>query len=104
MATVTKDGVTTGYTDFQSALSQICNGKRGTLKLLTHVNLGNAYQYVISGTLDLNGKDLAGKLVCTAGSNLQIVNSGSHISSMAELSAKNGAKVTIADPLRHGDG
>ena len=97
VATVTKDGVTTGYTDFQSALSQICNGKRGTLKLLTHVNLGNAYQYVISGTLDLNGKDLAGKLVCTAGSNLQIVNSGSHISSMAELSAKNGAKVTIAD-------
>ena len=97
VATVTKDGVTTGYTDFQSALSQICNGKSGTLKLLTHVNLGNAYQYVISGTLDLNGKDLAGKLVCTAGSNLQIVNSGSHISSMAELSAKNGAKVTIAD-------
>ena len=97
VASVTKDGVTAGYTDFQSALSQICNGKRGTLKLLTHVNLGNAYQYVISGTLDLNGKDLAGKLVCTAGSNLQIVNSGSHISSMAELSAKNGAKVTIAD-------
>lgn len=97
VASVTKDGVTAGYTDFQSALSQICNGKRGTLKLLTHVNLGNAYQYVISGTLDLNGKDLAGKLVCTAGSNLQIVNSGSHISSMAELSAKNGANVTIAD-------
>lgn len=97
VATVTKDGVTTGYTDFQSALSEICNGKSGTLKLLTHVNLGNAYQYVISGTLDLNGKDLAGKLVCTAGSNLQIVNSSSHISSMAELSAKNGANVTIAD-------
>lgn len=97
VATVTKDGVTTGYTDFQSALSQICNGKSGTLKLLTHVNLGNAYQYVISGTLDLNGKDLAGKLVCAAGSDLQIVNSSSHISSMAELSAKNGANVTIAD-------
>lgn len=97
VASVTKDGVTTGYTDFLSALSQICNGKSGTLKLLTHVNLGNAYQYAISGTLDLNGKDLAGKLVCAEGSDLQIVNSSSHISSMAELSAKNGAKVTIAD-------
>ena len=97
VATVTKDGVTAGYTDFQSALSQICNGKRGTLKLLKDANLGNAYQYEISGTLDLNGKDLGGELVCAEGSDLQIVNSGSHISSMAELSAKNGANVTIAD-------
>ena len=31
VATVTKDGVTTGYTDFQSALDEICDGKRGTL-------------------------------------------------------------------------
>lgn len=97
VATVTKDGVTTGYTNFQSAVSQICNGKSGTLKLLTHVDLGNAYQYEISGTLDLNGKDLAGKLVCAAGSNLQIVNGSSDMSGMAELFVKDGAKVTIAD-------
>lgn len=97
VASVTKDGVTTGYTDFQSALSEICNGKSGTLKLLTHVNLGNAYQYVISGTLDLNGKDLAGKLVCAQGSSLQIVNSGSDMSGMRKLEVWNDAKVTIAD-------
>lgn len=97
VATVTKDGVTTGYTNFQSAASQICNGKSGMLKLLTHVDLGNAYQYEISGTLDLNGKDLAGKLVCAAGSNLQIVNGSSDMSGMAELFVKDGAKVTIAD-------
>ena len=97
VATVTKDGVTTGYTNFQLAVSQICNGKSGTLKLLTHVDLGNAYQYEISGTLDLNGKDLAGKLVCAAGSNLQIVNGSSDMSGMAELFVKDGAKVTIAD-------
>lgn len=97
VATVTKNGVTTGYTDFQSALREICNGKRGTLKLLTHVNLGNAYQYAISGTLDLNGKDLAGKLVCAPGSDLQIVNSRGSRSFVNELSVKNGANVTIAD-------
>ena len=97
VATVTKDGVTTGYTNFQSAVSQICNGKSGTLKLLTHVDLGNAYQYEISGTLDLNGKDLVGKLVCAARSNLQIVNSGSDMSGMGKLEVWNGAKVTIAD-------
>ncbi len=97
VATVTKDGVTTGYTDFQSALSQICNGKSGTLKLLKDANLGNAYQYEISGTLDLNGKNLAGKLVCAQGSNLQIVNSGSDMSGMRKLEVWNGAKVTIAD-------
>ena len=97
VATVTKNGVTTGYTDFQSALREICNGKRGTLKLLTHVNLGNAYQYAISGTLDLNDKDLAGKLVCAPGSDLQIVNSRDSRSFVNELSVKNGAKVTIAD-------
>ena len=97
VATVTKDGVTAGYTNFQSAVSQICNGKSGTLKLLTHVDLGNAYQYEISGTLDLNGKDLLGKLVCAAGSDLQIVNGSSDMSGMAELFVKDGAKVTIAD-------
>lgn len=97
VATVTKNDVTAGYTDFKSALSQICNGKRGTLKLLTHVDLGNAHQYEISGTLDLNGKDLLGKLVCAAGSDLQIVNGSSDMSGMAELFVKDGAKVTIAD-------
>ena len=95
VATVTKDGVTTGYTDFQSAASQICNGKRGTLKLLTDVS--GQYVYRISGTLDLNGKNLAGKLVCAQGSNLQIVNSGSDMSGMRKLEVWNGAKVTIAD-------
>ena len=95
VATVTKDGVTTGYTDFQSALSQICNGKRGTLKLLTDVS--GQYVYRISGTLDLNGKNLAGKLVCAQGSDLQIVNSGSDMSGMGKLEVWNGAKVTIAD-------
>lgn len=95
VASVTKDGVTAGYTDFQSALSEICNGKRGTLKLLTDVN--GQYVYRISGTLDLNGKNLAGKLVCAQGSNLQIVNSGSIMSGMEKLEVWNGAKVTIAD-------
>ena len=95
VATVTKDGVTTGYTDFQSALGEICDGKRGTLKLLTDVN--GQYVYRISGTLDLNGKNLAGKLVCAQGSNLQIVNSGSDMSGMEKLEVWNGAKVTIAD-------
>ena len=97
VATVTKDGVTAGYTDFKSALSQICNGKRGTLKLLTDVSENGQYVYRISGTLDLNGKNLAGKLVCAQGSNLQIVNSGSDMSGMGKLEVWNGAKVTIAD-------
>ena len=95
VATVTKDGVTAGYTDFLSALDEICDGKRGTLKLLTNVN--GQYVYRISGTLDLNGKNLAGKLVCAQGSNLQIVNSGSIMSGMEKLEVWNGAKVTIAD-------
>ena len=95
VATVTKNGVTAGYTDFLSALDEICDGKRGTLKLLTDVN--GQYVYRISGTLDLNGKNLAGKLVCAQGSNLQIVNSGSDMSGMGKLEVWNGAKVTIAD-------
>lgn len=95
VASVTKDGVTTGYTDFLSALDEISEGKRGTLKLLTNVN--GQYVYRISGTLDLNGKNLAGKLVCAQGSNLQIVNSGSDMSGMGKLEVWNGAKVTIAD-------
>ena len=97
VATVTKDGVTTGYTNFQSALDEICDGKRGTLKLLKDVPENGQYVYRISGTLDLNGKDLAGKLVCAQGSNLQIVNSGSDMSGMGKLEVWNGAKVTIAD-------
>ena len=97
VATVTKDGVTTGYTNFQSAVSQICNGKSGTLKLLTHVSLGNNSQYVISGTLDLNGKDLAGELHCEARSDLQIVNNSGSRSFVNELFVKHGARVTIAD-------
>ncbi len=97
VATVTKDGVTTGYTNFQSAVSQICDGKRGTLKLLTHVNLGNNNQYAITGTLDLNGKELTGKLVCARGSDLQIVNSSGIYSSVNELSVEYAANVTIAD-------
>ena len=96
VATVTKNGVTTGYTDFQSALGEIRDGKRGTLKLLTDVS--GQYVYRISGTLDLNGKNLAGKLVCAQGSDLQIVNSGSSdMSEMKKLEVWNGAKVTIAD-------
>lgn len=95
VATVTKDGVTAGYTDFLSALNEICDGKRGTLKLLTDVS--GQYVYRISGTLDLNGKNLAGKLVCAQGSDLQIVNSGSIMSGMGKLEVWNGAKVTIAD-------
>ncbi len=97
VATVTKDGVTTGYTNFQSALDEICDGKRGTLKLLKDVPENGQYVYRISGTLDLNGKNLAGKLVCAQGSNLQIVNSGSDMSGMGKLEVWNGAKVTIAD-------
>ena len=97
VATVTKDGVTTGYTNFQSALDEICDGKRGTLKLLRNVSENGQYVHRISGTLDLNGKNLAGKLVCAQGSNLQIVNSGSDMSGMGKLEVWNGAKVTIAD-------
>ena len=97
VATVTKDGVTAGYTDFLSALDEICDGKRGTLKLLKDVPENGQYVYRISGTLDLNGKNLAGKLVCAQGSNLQIVNSGSDMSGMGKLEVWNGAKVTIAD-------
>lgn len=97
VATVTKDGVTAGYTDFLSALDEICDGKRGTLKLLKDVPENGQYVYSISGTLDLNGKNLAGKLVCAQGSNLQIVNSGSDMSGMGKLEVWNGAKVTIAD-------
>ena len=97
VATVTKDGVTAGYTDFLSALDEICDGKRGTLKLLKDVSENGQYVYRISGTLDLNGKNLAGKLVCAQGSNLQIVNSGSDMSEMEKLEVWNGAKVTIAD-------
>ena len=97
VATVTKDGVTAGYTDFLSALDEICDGKRGTLKLLTDVSENGQYVYRISGTLDLNGKNLAGKLVCAQGSNLQIVNRGSDMSKMGKLEVWNGAKVTIAD-------
>lgn len=97
VATVTKNNVTAGYTDFQSAASQICDGKRGTLKLLKDVSENGQYVYRISGTLDLNGKNLAGKLVCAQGSDLQIVNSGSDMSGMKKLEVWNGAKVTIAD-------
>lgn len=97
VASVTKDGVTAGYTDFLSALDEICDGKRGTLKLLKNVSENGQYVYRISGTLDLNGKNLAGKLVCAQGSNLQIVNSGSDMSGMGKLEVWNGAKVTIAD-------
>lgn len=95
VAAVTKNGVTAGYTDFLSALDEICDGKRGTLKLLKDVS--GQYVYRISGTLNLNGKNLAGKLVCAQGSNLQIVNSGSDMSGMGKLEVWNGAKVTIAD-------
>ena len=97
VATVTKNDVTAGYTDFQSALDEICDGKSGTLKLLKNVSENGQYVYRISGTLDLNGKNLAGKLVCAQGSNLQIVNSGSDMSGMGKLEVWNGAKVTIAD-------
>ncbi len=97
VATVTKDGVTAGYTNFQSAASQISCGESGTLKLLTHVSLGNNNQYAISGILDLNGKDLAGKLVCAPGSYLQIVNNSGSRSFVNELFVKYGARVTIAD-------
>lgn len=97
VATVTKNGVTAGYTDFLSALDEICDGKSGTLKLLKNANLGNDKEYVISGTLDLNGKDLVGELHCKARSDLQIVNRGSDMSRMERLEVWNGAKVTIAD-------
>ena len=98
VATVTKDGVTAGYTDFQSALDEISEGKRGTLKLLKDVPVEEGYHVGrISGILDLNGKNLAGKLVCAQGSNLQIVNRGSDMSGMGKLEVLNGAKVTIAD-------
>ena len=98
VATVTKDGVTAGYTDFQSALGEICDGKRGTLKLLKDVPVEEGYHFGrISGTLDLNGKNLACELTCIQGSNLQIVNRGSIMSEMGKLFVWNGAKVTIAD-------
>ena len=98
VATVTKNGVTTGYTDFQLAVSQICNGKSGTLKLLKDVPVEEGHLFGrISGILDLNGKNLACGLTCIQGSSLQIVNRGSGMSGMKRLEVLNGAKVTIAD-------
>ena len=74
------------------------NAENGTtVKLLKNANLGNDKEYAISGTLDLNGKELAGTLHCKKGSNLQIVNRGSDMSKMGKLEVWNGAKVTIAD-------
>lgn len=98
VATVTKDGVTAGYTDFLSALDEICDGKRGTLKLLKDVPVEEGHPFGrISGILDLNGKNLACDLTCSQGSSLQIVNRGSDMSRMERLEVWNGAKVTIAD-------
>lgn len=98
VATVTKDGVTAGYTDFLSALDEICEGKRGTLKLLKDVPVEEGHPFGrISGILDLNGKNLACDLTCIQGSSLQIVNRGSDMSRMERLKVWNGAKVTIAD-------
>ena len=98
VATVTKDGVTTGYTNFQLAVSQICDGKSGTLKLLKDVPVEEGHLFGrISGILDLNGKNLACGLTCIQGSSLQIVNRGSGMSGMKRLEVWNGAKVTIAD-------
>ena len=98
VASVTKDGVTAGYTDFLSALDEICDGKRGTLKLLKDVPVEEGHPFGrISGILDLNGKNLACDLTCIQGSSLQIVNRGSGMSGMKRLEVFNGAKVTIAD-------
>ena len=98
VASVTKDGVTTGYTDFQSAASQISYGESGTLKLLKDVPVEEGHLFGrISGILDLNGKNLACDLTCIQGSSLQIVNRGSDMSKMGKLEVWNGAKVTIAD-------
>lgn len=98
VATVTKNDVTAGYTDFLSALDEICDGKRGTLKLLKDVPVEEGHPFGrISGILDLNGKNLACDLTCIQGSSLQIVNRGSDMSGMEKLEVWNGAKVTIAD-------
>lgn len=98
VASVTKDGVTAGYTDFLSALDEICDGKRGTLKLLKDVPVEEGHPFGrINGILDLNGKNLACDLTCIQGSSLQIVNRGSDMSGMERLEVWNGAKVTIAD-------
>lgn len=98
VATVTKNGVTAGYTDFLSALDEICDGKRGTLKLLKDIPVEEGHPFGrISGILDLNGKNLACDLTCIQGSSLQIVNRGSDMSRMERLEVWNGAKVTIAD-------
>lgn len=98
VATVTKDDVTAGYTDFLSALDEISDGKRGTLKLLKDVPVEEGHPFGrISGILDLNGKNLACDLTCIQGSSLQIVNRGSDMSRMEKLEVWNGAKVTIAD-------
>lgn len=98
VATVTKNDVTAGYTDFLSALDEICDGKRGTLKLLKDVPVEEGHPFGrISGILDLNGKNLACDLTCIQGSSLQIVNRGSDMSRMERLEVWNGAKVTIAD-------
>lgn len=98
VASVTKNGVTAGYTDFLSALDEVCDGKRGTLKLLKDVPVEEGHPFGrISGILDLNGKNLACDLTCIQGSSLQIVNRGSDMSRMERLEVYNGAKVTIAD-------
>lgn len=76
VATVTKDGVTTGYTDIQLAMEAICEGEGGTLKLLKDATLGTGKQYSPKGTLNLNSRNLSGELNCTTETNLRIMSSG----------------------------
>ena len=76
VATVTKDGVTAGYTDIQLAMEAICEGEGGTLKLLKDATLGTGKQYSPKGTLNLNGRNLSGELNCKIETNLRIMSSG----------------------------
>ena len=100
-ASVTKDGVTTGYTDIQAAIIQICNHNDCTLKLLqdvTDTSLRN-HEFPMNGTLDMNGKSISTDLKCTSRTGLRIVNTADSkvVFSNLQVLTVNGGNVTIDD-------
>ena len=100
-ASVTKNGVTTGYAELLTAITEICGDKSGTLKLLADVNstmLSVGY-FPMNGTLDLNAKELTANLNCHPEPGLRIVNTADTEATLAGLyvSTAEGGKVTIDD-------
>ena len=101
VASVTKDGVTTGYTDLKAALAEISGGKSGTVKLLKDVKdtLLSVGYFPMNGTLDLNGKKLNADLKCQPETGLRIVNTADTEATLTglDVSTAEGGKVIIDD-------